>query len=139
LKADYDYVPIQTKSGKHEKVSLIPDSYFVIQTQQGRAPFFLELDRGTMELSRFETKILAYQAYVISGMYEARYNSKSLCVMTVTLSEKRRDQLRKAVESVGGRERYWFGMLSDIAPDTVLASAIWSLCGQAGTFSLFLN
>src|SRR5690606_26741363 len=61
IKADYDYVTIRGKTGRMQSVSVIPDSYFALETPKGKAHFFLELDRGTMTTQRFKTKILAYQ------------------------------------------------------------------------------
>ncbi|MBK8025150.1 MAG: replication-relaxation family protein [Chloroflexi bacterium] len=63
LKADYDRVNIRSESGRLVNVSVIPDSYFVLQTPLGVAHFFLELDRGTMTVKRFKNKIVAYQTY----------------------------------------------------------------------------
>ncbi len=88
LKADYDRVTITARSGRRRQVSLIPDSYFVLQVPQGRACFFLELDRGTMTAGRFQNKVLAYQAYIASGQYERRYGTRSLAVYPFRLKIK---------------------------------------------------
>lgn len=136
LKADYDRVRITTGTGRKRDVSLIPDSYFTLQVPQGRANFFLELDRGTMTVARFKNKVLAYQAYIASGQYEARYGTKSLRVLTVTLGPKRRANLKRATEDAGGARVFWFSVLDDILPETVLDSPIWQVAGQAEQFQL---
>src|SRR5258708_843191 len=67
LKAQYDYVRIQTRFGL-KKTSVIPDGFFLLSSgPQSKARFFLELDRGTETTERFQTKVKAYIAYRESG------------------------------------------------------------------------
>lgn len=127
LKADYDRVTIRSTAGKNVSVSLIPDSYFVLDTPRGMAHFFLELDRGTMTTKRFKSKIYAYQAYYQTGAYEKRYATKSLRVLTVTPSQVRATHLRVATEDAGGKQRFWFTTLEQIAPATILMIPIWEV------------
>ncbi len=63
VKADYDRVMVTMPNGKRESIAVVPDSYFSIRMGNRHYPFFLELDRGTMALPRFKTKIQAYLAY----------------------------------------------------------------------------
>ncbi|MCA9904503.1 MAG: replication-relaxation family protein, partial [Anaerolineae bacterium] len=78
LKSDYDRVTIPNAK---RPVSLIPDSYFCLDTPFGRAHFFVEIDRGTETLERFKDKVRAYVNYHSSGAYERRYGTKSLRVL----------------------------------------------------------
>jgi hypothetical protein len=130
VKADYDRVTIQTTRGGQRRVPIVPDSYFLLQTPLGRAPFFLELDRGTETLARFQTKIRAYLAYYASGGYEKRYGTTSLRVLTVTTSEARRDNLRASAEKLHGTNRFYFAALPDLQPETVLHGLIWHVAGD---------
>ena len=130
LKGDYERVTIETDTGRKVNVSLIPDSYFVLQTPKGVAHFFLELDRGTMTVKRFKSKILAYQAYYASGAYQRRYETRSLRVLTVTTSPNRAEHLKTVTEAVGGRNRYWFTTLDQVVPQTVLETPIWQVATQ---------
>ncbi|MEO8391729.1 MAG: replication-relaxation family protein [Chloroflexota bacterium] len=127
LKADYDRVTIRTDSGRSQNISLIPDSYFSLQTPRGVAHFFLELDRGTMTTKRFKSKILAYQVYYASGAYQRRYGTRSLRVLTVTTTTGRTESLRKMTEHAGGKQRYWFATLDQISPQTILKAPIWQV------------
>jgi DNA-binding MarR family transcriptional regulator len=131
MKADYARVAI---SGAQRPVSLVPDSYFVINTPLGRAHFFLELDRGTETLERFKQKAKAYVAYHASGGYEKRYGTKSLRVLCVVNSEGRLANLANAVKQVtdvvGGRRRFWFALASSITPETALTASIWYIAGE---------
>jgi hypothetical protein len=102
LKADYDRVAIRSASGRKRAVPVIPDSYFALDTPQGRAHFFLELDRGTMTTRRFRTKIEAYLAYYQGGGYQRRFGTRSLRVLTVTLGERRLENLKRVTGEAGG-------------------------------------
>lgn len=139
LKADYDRVVIQTPQGRKRSVSLIPDGYCVLQVPQGRACFFLELDRGTMTRSRFRDKVLAYQAYIASGQYEKRYGTRSLRVLTVTSGPKRLENLREEAEQAKGGRVFWFTTSDQIAPETVLSMPIWSLAEKSDLATLIPN
>lgn len=137
LKAEYDRVVIQEKNSGKQLVSLIPDSFFVVETTRGKSPFFLEVDRGTETTGRFQTKVRAYQAYVQSGAYEKRYGYKSIRVLTVTFSRKRLDSLKSATGEAGGKERYWFALHSDIHSYTLFDEPIWSIAGDTSQRTLF--
>lgn len=127
LKADYDRVTILSEKGRKLDISLIPDSYIVMETPKGTAHFFLELDRGTMTTKRFKTKILAYQAYYLSGAYQRRYETRSLRVLTVTLSNVRAENLRRGTETTGGKQRFWFTTLEQVTPQAILTAPIWQV------------
>jgi hypothetical protein len=136
LRADYDYVQIRSENGRLKSVSVIPDSYFALETPHGTAHFFLELDRGTMTTQRFKTKIVAYQAYYASGAYQRRYQTKSLRVLTVTTSAARSASLRRVTETAEGKQRYWFTTLDQITPESVLSQLIWQVATMAEVQSL---
>ncbi len=136
LKNDFDRVPALDATGLRKVTSLIPDSYFVLNTPRGIAHFFLELDRGTMTLQRFQNKALAYWAYYQSGAYERRYQTKSLRVLTVTITGKRRENLWQATQKAVESTRFWFGVLNDISNQTVLNTPIWQVVGKEGYFPL---
>ena len=133
LKADYDRVVIQTPHGRKRTVSLIPDGYCVLQVPQGRACFFLELDRGTMTRSRFRDKVLAYQAYIASGKYEKRYGTRSLRVLTVTSGPKRLESLREEAEQAGGGRVFWFIRSDQVSHEEVLSGAVWEVANSVET------
>lgn len=136
LKADYDRVTIRKDNGRLQSVSVIPDSYFVVDTPRGKAAFFLELDRGTMTTKRFKTKILAYQVYYESGAYQLRFQTKSLRILTVTTSEVRLDNLKRVTEEAGARLRYWFSTLDQMQRERMLTAPIWKLATQTGLHPL---
>jgi DNA-binding MarR family transcriptional regulator len=140
----YDYVTIRSTSGRPIKVSLIPDSYFVLQTPNGKAHFFLELDRKQEELEVFRRKVQAYSTYLQTGGYERRYQSKGVRILTVVQAEgKRQDSgkvrlanLKTLTEKEGGRRRFWFTRLHDLTPDTILTAPVWQVAGDEASARL---
>jgi hypothetical protein len=131
LRSDYDRVRIATAGGRQREVSVIPDSYFVLRVPQGKAHFFLEVDRGTMTTARFRSKVLAYQAYIQSGQYQRRYQTKSLRILTITLSEHRLRNLKQEAEAVSGQP-FLFTTMNRIAPESIFNLPIWNLAGASG-------
>lgn len=131
LRADYDYVVLTNSTGKREKVAVIPDSQFVIIANGQKFPFLLELDRGTMPLRRFNTKVRAYVAYYESGGYEKRYQTRSLRVLTVVSTsaksggERRLRALKKATERETDKKWFWFTTLQQLTAETILHAPIW--------------
>jgi hypothetical protein len=140
LKADYDFVTLRETGGKSRRVSVIPDSAFIIdtprQSEKTKAYFFLELDRGTMTTKRFKTKIEAYLAYIDGGGYEKRYGTKGLRVLTVTESAARLENLRRVTEDAGGKSRFWFATLPQLRVENVLSQPIWQVAGREGLSTL---
>lgn len=137
LKADYDYVTIVNQRGRRQKVSVIPDSYFAIKVPTGKVHFFLELDRGTMQLNRFQNKILAYLEYYRSGQSEKRFGIQRFRVLTVvTAGQQRVDNLKAITEAAGGESRFWFAALEDLSAENVLNDPVWSVANREPMVSL---
>ena len=141
IKAEYDRVNIRVTAGRVERVPVVPDSYFVIDSpQRGLAPCFLELDRGSMSLRRFKAKVAGYVAYYKHGGYEKRYGVKAFRVLTVVdgVGEGRVESLLNETAGVPGiGRRFWFTHLKDTQSHNPLTSAIWRIAGSEGLSSLF--
>jgi hypothetical protein len=71
---------------------LIPDGYFAVKTKKGTVHYFIEADRGTMTVSRFNDKITRYRLFFRKNRKElpARFR-----VLTVTPTPPRTTNLRK--------------------------------------------
>ena len=131
LKSSYDRVKIDERY-----ISLIPDSYFTIQTPYGSTSFFLEMDMGTMTVGRFTTKIRAYIAYMKTGAYLQRYQTRSLRILSVTNSEKRNAHLRVSAEGAGADKRFLFTSQEAVTIQSVLHEAIWHGAGNPSPTAL---
>ncbi len=94
--------------GKRKYLTVSPDAFFGLQTQQGKSYFFLEVDMGTMTLARFSNKIRAYKQYWKKGIYKEKFGFRSFRVLTVASSERRMMNLRKATSEIGGKNMFLF-------------------------------
>lgn len=137
LKKDYDTVTVTTSTGGTRTIPIIPDSYFVLQTPQGKRHFVLELDRGTMEGKRFRAKIEGYIEYFKSGVYKDRFSTKSLRVLTVTESQRRMKNLKAITERAGGKSRFWFVSLDAVTAENILSQAVWQVAQRPDPHTFF--
>jgi hypothetical protein len=136
-------VVIKSATGKQQMAALVPDGFFVLYTGTHYYHQFLELDRATTtgisgEWSRhtFARKIAVYLGYYNSGKYHARYQTKSMRVLTVTVGEKRLANLMKVTEEAGGKGRFWFTTLDRMRACDILQDEIWQQAGREGMRSL---
>jgi hypothetical protein len=125
FRADPDYVILTDGKGRTTDKPVLPDGYFCLQTPRGTSRFFLEVDRGTEQLSKFTPQIAVYEAYTRSGQYQARFGAKSLRILVITTSPKRLVSLKRAVEAEGGNRKYWFTTFAELTEDTILTAPIW--------------
>lgn len=125
FRAEPDYVLLTDGKGRQRQKPVLPDGYFCLETPRGKARFFLEVDRGTEQLSKFAPQIAVYEAYTHSGQYQARFRARSLRVLVVTTSAKRMDSLKRVARDEGGDRKYWFTTLGQVSAQTVLTEPIW--------------
>ena len=138
LKADYDRVEIPSRK---EKISLIPDSFFVIQVP-GKKPsgFFVELDRGTMSSRKFRQKIEAYISYYKTGAYTRRYALRGFRLLTVIdrAGERRLENLVQATARVNGiAKRHWFALMDQVTGNDPLTAPLWTIAGDHSHYPIF--
>ena len=139
----YDRVVLAGAKGGSEEVAVIPDGTFVL-AYRGRQPrFCLEIDEGTVSIvpgsrhSRGWTqKIRAYMEYYESGLYQKRYATDSLRVLTVTKSKARLAHMKQATEEAGGDYWFWFTTLEQVTAENVLTGKIWHQAASDKTYSL---
>lgn len=139
----YDYVELLGPLGGAQKVAVVPDASFVISRGDRQARYVLETDRGTVSISPtlwnrrgWTQKIKAYMEYYQSGLYEKRYNTASMLVLTVTTSPARLVQMKEATEEAGGDSRFLFTTFENAQADTLLTGEIWYRAGREETYSL---
>jgi hypothetical protein len=104
-----DYVSVAKTNGKTARVSVIPDSFFILETGRGRGSFPVEIDCSTVPLSTWEQKIRAYLAYHASGAFQKRYGVSNFRLLTVTKSMERLLHMKQCTEGVVKDDpRFWF-------------------------------
>ena len=138
-----DYVMFKTKEGSQQRAAIVPDGYFILESDEDRHHQFLEIDMGTTtgmyaKYGRrdFARKVHIYLEYYRSGRYQTRYSTRSMRVLTITTSDKRLANLKAVTEKVGGRGRFWFTTFERVREADALADPIWSKAGSLEAFAL---
>jgi hypothetical protein len=125
FRSNPDTVWVKSVSGRQTKKPVLPDGYFHLKTPKGETRLFLEVDRGIEGLQQIKDQIQVYQEYMVSGGYQERFQAKSLRILIVTTGKKRRDNIRKAIASVGGGERYWVTTFEQMTSTDIFTAPIW--------------
>lgn len=138
-----DTITLKGENGGRERAAVVPDSYFRLETHEDRFHFFVECDLGTVTLDAtgsgkrdWMRKVKAYLEYYRSGLYEKRYQTKDMRVLTVTRSEKRMRNLKDVTEEAGGKSRFWFTTFDAIREADVLTSPVWAIASRDERLSL---
>jgi hypothetical protein len=145
-----DYVTLTHEQGTTQKVAIVPDGYGQLSSRdQSGAQIFdyfaLEVDMATStgwatdsQQRSWGRKVKAYLAYHSSGLYQARYATQSLRILTVTTGERRLAHLMAWTERAGGKARFWFTTLEDIQQQNILTDPIWRVAGRGEQRHCFL-
>jgi len=148
IKSDYDpkldRVKVKAPKAKvSQTIPLLPDAFYVVKTDNGNARLLLELDRATMNASKYSLKMSAYIAGLEGGQLKKRYGGIPARILTVvsttgrTGGARRRDNLKRNTERITKSERFAFATLADITPDTIFKAKIWSKAGESAPSTLF--
>lgn len=139
-----DTITLKGENGGHERAAVVPDFYFRLETPEDRFHFFGECDLGTVTLDAtgsgrrdWARKVKAYLEYYRSGLYERRYQTKDMRILTVTASPKRMENLKQVTEEAGGKSRFWFTTFQAIREADVLTFPLWAVATRADLHSLF--
>lgn len=138
-----DKVVLKGKGGAHLRAAVVPDGYFRLKTQGDSYNFFVEIDRGTVTGETTEwgrrdwgRKVKVYLEYHRSGLYEKRYRTADMRILTLTTSETRLSNLKRITEEAGGKARFWFSTYERIRGGDILTDSLWSVAARDGSFCL---
>jgi hypothetical protein len=98
--------------GKQKYLTIAPDAFFAIRLSEGKSFFFLEVDMGTMTLTRFRKKIIAYRQFWKTGKYRAKFGFSSFRVLIIATSSRRLENLEAVTREAGGRGMFIFSEIS---------------------------
>ena len=111
---------------------IVPDGFFTLKVGDKKSPvrhFFLESDRSTMDHKRFFRKVFGYWQWYKSGGHTQKLGIPHFRVLTLTISEQRRDNLRVLTRGADdrkkGSEMFLFACEKDFSledPATILGS-----------------
>lgn len=139
FRAAKDKVPFRMRGV--QVVRNYPDGYFGLTLPRSTQPahFFLEVDQGTMSLTRWKEKVQAYIEFRARGLSEHHYGTRNFRVLTVTTSSQRLTNLKRASEQAGADHFFWFTTQAqvDIWNPGQLLQPIWSVATQKEHMELF--
>lgn len=121
---------------------LIPDGAFSLQASRGETRYFvLEVDRGTMPVSRrklvqssFQRKIMAYQETRRQGVLWKKFQAPAFRVLVVAESRRRLAALQLATASSfkrGESTMFLFAVAAELLAQPVALTHVWETCAGA--------
>lgn len=140
-------VMVESATGR-ERIPIAPDAFFTVRLLnepegRNRIHVFLEADRGTMTIKRFNTKMRGYWHYWQSGLQEERLGISNFLVLTVATGRERANNLcatTGALETtdVGDLRMFLFGSESNysLAEPIRVLDPIWVTAGKEELHSL---
>jgi len=138
---------VETRDGLRTRMvkgAVIPDGFFALTYRAQTVCLFLEADRSTMSNARFLSKLTAYFQYWVTQVRGGDHPSgmKSFRVLTITLSQERKENLRRTARDVDpegrGRNLFWFACdRSYQARPQELLAAIWQTPADETLRSIF--
>jgi hypothetical protein len=118
-----------------KKKGVIPDAYFeivdqnrLVQGENIRARFLLEMDMATHDRNRFcSDKAIPGVAYIKSAAYRQRFGSNNGFWLVVCVSGRRMKFLRKQVVERTAEEsdKFFFTSLDQVLCEDILTTPIW--------------
>ena len=88
-----------------EKLPISPDAFFTIEDKNDLLHFFLETNRSTMPQERFLKKMKAYWQWWKEEGHKDKLNISVFRVLTVTISEERKENLRQMTKQADDSRR----------------------------------
>jgi len=118
------------QDGARYRSSVIPDAVIGLKFRGGEIGlFFVEVDRATMTINRWQDKVNVYYEYSRTAELKERFKTGWFIVLTVTTSEKRIASLAERTVALGGRRAFWYTTADRIEPDSIL-TRIWLRAGD---------
>ncbi len=119
-------VTLKDNQGARYESSVIPDAVIGVKFRSGEfGLFFVEVDRATMTVSRWQDKVVVYHEYARSSELRKRFKTSWFIVLTVTTSGKRILSLAECTVAVGGKRGFWYTTADRVRPDSILKS-VWT-------------
>ena len=88
-----------------QKLPIAPDAFFTIEDGNDLLHFFLEADRSTMENQRFLDKMKGYWQWWKEEGHKNKLNISVFRVLTATISESRKENLRQMTKKADDRQQ----------------------------------
>lgn len=130
-----DQFAVVTTAGRRESWAVGPDGYVSLLAPDGKTRHraFIEADRATVPLARWQVKVEKYLAYFASSVFRERYGAtKPFRVLTVTTSPERMANMRRITAAVpGSGPWFWFTTYQAIVdPAALFHKPLWQMAGS---------
>jgi len=109
-----------------QRIPITPDGFFGLETPKGKAYFFVEVDRATMDNPRFKRKMRGYARYWLDDVFTEKWGYKSFRVLTST-TKRRVPNLLKTTSELNEKQllpMFHFTDRDYITPERILGQ-IW--------------
>lgn len=90
---------------KGHAMAVVPDGFFTLESKGRLEHFLLEADRSTMTTSRYFGKLRAYWLWWKTGGHQRKFGIPRFRVLTLTTSEKRKENLRRLAKDADDGKR----------------------------------
>jgi len=122
--------------GQRQKIGVIPDRVFGLESNGKKSWYCLEADRGTMPITRsnldqtsFQRKLLAYEAIWSQNLHRTRFGWQRFRVLTVTTSSERVQGIKQACQELAhARGLFLFLDAAALAQYGEILSIPWHTC-----------
>jgi hypothetical protein len=113
------------------RIVCVPDAAFLMEKDGFRKVFYLEQDRDTTKNAE---RIAAQKCQGYAGLMEKKLhltrhfpqaNVDKFTVLMIAPTERRRDNLRKAITPKPGGNLWRFTSLTELTPETFLTAPVW--------------
>lgn len=91
-------------ASRGQRPELVPDAFFTIRGDDGARDFFLEADQSTMEGKRVLAKMRTYWKWHREKRIQKILGIENFRVLTITISEKRAENLRRITKNADDRQ-----------------------------------
>ena len=122
-----------------QRIPVTPDGFFGLETPRGKAYFFVEVDRATMDNPRFKRKMRGYARYWLDGVFTEKWGYKSFRVLTST-TKRRVPNLLKTTSELNEKQLLSIFHFTDrvyITPEHILGQ-VWLAPNQSQPRSIVL-
>lgn len=132
-----------TRGTKIERIPLVADALAIVDAGAGPTALLVEVDMGTVSITRMRAKYEGYLAWRRLGGPDRRTGTRSLRVLTIANHATRMTRLREAAAEVAGSEApgfLWFAtseVLDVDEPAKLLDARYWTARGEDGPCRLF--
>jgi hypothetical protein len=124
-------VMLRNRDGARYTSAIVPDAlvYLIFPRKKQIGVLFIEVDRATMSVNRWQGKTVVYREFVYSDNLREQFKANWSIVLTVTTSEKRLMSLAQRSVEMGVKRGFWYTTVGKVTPESIL-TPVWTRAGD---------